>query len=127
MTKSRSYLLAEVIDGEPNAETRIERLQDVRRRHFRRRHGAAAAGTRPRRAGCTAWSRTPARRTSCGCTWRRWAWASSTTRSIPDLLDKAPDDYTKPLQLLARGIRFVDPISRQPVEYRSRLELSEVR
>src|SRR5512141_2262621 len=27
MTKSRSYLLAEVIDGEPNAETRIERLQ----------------------------------------------------------------------------------------------------
>ena len=27
MTKSRSYLLAEVIDGEPNAETRIERLR----------------------------------------------------------------------------------------------------
>ena len=27
MTKSRSYLLAEVIDGEPNAETRIERLE----------------------------------------------------------------------------------------------------
>ena len=45
----------------------------------------------------------------------------------PDLLDKAPDDYTKPLQLLARGIRFVDPITRKPVEYRSRLELSEVR
>ena len=43
----------------------------------------------------------------------------------PDLLDKAPDDYAKPLQLLARGIRFVDPITKQPVEYRSRLELSE--
>ncbi|GAC1461797.1 MAG: hypothetical protein PVSMB10_18880 [Pseudarthrobacter sp.] len=43
----------------------------------------------------------------------------------PDLLDKAPDNYAKPLQLLARGIRFVDPISNQPVEYRSRLELSE--
>ena len=27
MTKSRSYLLAEVIEGEPNAETRIERLR----------------------------------------------------------------------------------------------------
>src|SRR6478609_5534178 len=27
MTKSRSYLLAEVIPGEPNAETRIERLE----------------------------------------------------------------------------------------------------
>ena len=29
MTKSRSYLLAEVIDGEPNAETRIERLRTI--------------------------------------------------------------------------------------------------
>ncbi len=43
----------------------------------------------------------------------------------PDLLDKAPDDYSKPLQLLARGIRFVDPISKKPVEYRSGLHLSE--
>ena len=39
----------------------------------------------------------------------------------PELLDKAPDDYAKPLQLLARGIRFVDPVSGRPVEYRSRL------
>jgi tRNA pseudouridine32 synthase/23S rRNA pseudouridine746 synthase len=45
----------------------------------------------------------------------------------PELLDKAPDDYARPLQLLARGIRFVDPITRKPVEYRSRLQLSEVR
>ena len=45
----------------------------------------------------------------------------------PALLDKAPDDYSKPLQLVARGIRFVDPISGSPVEYRSRLELSEAR
>ena len=45
----------------------------------------------------------------------------------PELLDKAPDDYAKPLQLLARGIRFVDPISGSPVEYRSGLELSEAR
>lgn len=43
----------------------------------------------------------------------------------PDLLDKAADDYSKPLQLLARGIRFVDPISKKPVEYRSGLNLSE--
>jgi tRNA pseudouridine32 synthase/23S rRNA pseudouridine746 synthase len=43
----------------------------------------------------------------------------------PELLDKAPDDYAKPLQLLARGIRFVDPISGKPVEYRSQLTLSE--
>jgi tRNA pseudouridine32 synthase/23S rRNA pseudouridine746 synthase len=45
----------------------------------------------------------------------------------PELLDKAPDDYAKPLQLLARGIRFVDPVSGKPVEYRSRLTLGEAR
>ena len=55
MTKSRSYLLAEVIDGEPNAETRIERLRtfDGRRpgrrlarrppRRHRRRHRSPRA------------------------------------------------------------------------------------
>ncbi|MET1066019.1 MAG: pseudouridine synthase, partial [Arthrobacter sp.] len=45
----------------------------------------------------------------------------------PELLDKAPDDYSKPLQLLARGIRFVDPITGKPVEYRSGLELTAAR
>ena len=45
----------------------------------------------------------------------------------PELLDKAPDDYSKPLQLLARGIRFVDPITAKPVEYRSGLELTAAR
>ena len=45
----------------------------------------------------------------------------------PELLDKAPDDYSRPLQLLARGIRFVDPITGNPVEYRSGLDLSEAR
>ena len=51
-----------------------------------------------------------------------WSWWV-----FPELLDKAPDDYTRPLQLLARGIRFVDPVTKEPVEYRSRLQLSEVR
>jgi tRNA pseudouridine32 synthase/23S rRNA pseudouridine746 synthase len=45
----------------------------------------------------------------------------------PELLDKAPDEYAKPLQLLARGIRFVDPITGVPAEFRSGLELSEAR
>lgn len=29
----------------------------------------------------------------------------------PDLADQAPDDYRRPLQLLARGLSFVDPLS----------------
>ncbi|MBT2533882.1 RluA family pseudouridine synthase [Arthrobacter sp. ISL-48] len=116
MTKSRSYLLAEVIEGEPNAETRIERLGTFD-------GGASAAG--------------PVRRAlyrlepHSGKTHQLRVHMASLGLGIvndafyPDLLDKAPDDYARPLQLLARGIRFVDPVSGRPVEYRSRLQLSE--
>ncbi|AXJ09860.1 RluA family pseudouridine synthase [Arthrobacter sp. PM3] len=116
MTKSRSYLLAEVVDGEPNAETRIDRL---------RTFDADAAGG-PRRA---LYRLEP----HSGKTHQLRVHMASLGLGIvndafyPELLDKAPDDYAKPLQLLARGIRFVDPITGRPVEYRSGLDLSEAR
>ena len=34
-----------------------------------------------------------------------------------------PDDYSKPLKLLARGLRFVDPLSGQMREFDSQLQL----
>jgi tRNA pseudouridine32 synthase/23S rRNA pseudouridine746 synthase len=130
MTKSRSYLLAEVIDGEPNAETRIERLETL--------DGGATAGDAGTGSAGTHTASTHSARLAryrlephSGKTHQLRVHMASLGLGIvndafyPDLLDKAPDDYTKPLQLLARGIRFVDPISKQPVEYRSRLELSE--
>jgi tRNA pseudouridine32 synthase/23S rRNA pseudouridine746 synthase len=110
MTKSRSYLLAEVIEGEPNAETRIERLttfdDDGRHRGLYRLepHSGKTHQLRVHMA-------------SLGLGILNDAF-------YPDLLDKAPDDYTKPLQLLARGVRFVDPITKERVEYRSGLQLS---
>jgi tRNA pseudouridine32 synthase/23S rRNA pseudouridine746 synthase len=132
MTKSRSYLLAEVIEGEPNAETRIERLRTFEA-------GRPAAGRSP--AGDTApagGAATPRRalyrlEPHSGKTHQLRVHMASLGLGIvndafyPDLLDKAPDDYSKPLQLLARGIRFVDPVTGRPVEYRSGLELSEAR
>jgi tRNA pseudouridine32 synthase/23S rRNA pseudouridine746 synthase len=132
MTKSRSYLLAEVIEGEPNAETRIELLRTFGA-------GRPAAGRSP--AGDTAPARgaaTPRRalyrlEPHSGKTHQLRVHMASLGLGIvndafyPDLLDKAPDDYSKPLQLLARGIRFVDPVTGRPVEYRSGLELSEAR
>ncbi|MCB5291752.1 RluA family pseudouridine synthase [Arthrobacter sp. SO3] len=120
MTKSRSYLLAEVIDGEPNAETRIERL-----RTFDGPDNPAEAAARRRalyrlepHSGKTHQLRVHMASLGLGIV---------NDAFYPDLLDKAPDDYSKPLQLLARGIRFVDPISGVPVQYRSGLELSEAR
>lgn len=43
----------------------------------------------------------------------------------PTLLDLAADDYKRPLQLLARSISFIDPLSGTQVRYTSELELSE--
>ena len=123
MTKSRSYLLAEVIHGEPNAETRIERLRTFH----------AAGGTDAGPDGGPQHRALYRLEPHSGKTHQLRVHMASLGLGIvndafyPELLDKAPDDYAKPLQLLARGIRFVDPISRRPVEYRSGLELSEAR
>ncbi|WP_354216609.1 MULTISPECIES: RluA family pseudouridine synthase [unclassified Arthrobacter] len=126
MTKSRSYLLAEVIAGEPNAETRIDRLETFDGAASPRAGVTATGGSH----GASRLARYQLEPHS-GKTHQLRVHMASLGLGIvndafyPDLLDKAPDDYTKPLQLLARGIRFVDPIIKKPVEYRSRLDLSE--
>ncbi|MFC7401911.1 pseudouridine synthase [Citricoccus sp. GCM10030269] len=43
----------------------------------------------------------------------------------PELLDAAPDDYDRPLQLLAHTIGFTDPLTGQPRQFSSRLRLRE--
>jgi tRNA pseudouridine32 synthase/23S rRNA pseudouridine746 synthase len=125
MTKSRSYLLAEVIDGEPNAETRIDRVRTFEEHRPAGSATRADGGTRRRalyrlepHSGKTHQLRVHMASLGLGIVHDAF---------YPELLDKAPDNYAKPLQLLARGIRFLDPISGLPVEYRSRLSLSEAR
>lgn len=43
----------------------------------------------------------------------------------PSLRDEAADDYAAPLKLLARALRFADPLTGAPRSFRSRLELGE--
>ncbi|HEY0199874.1 MAG TPA: pseudouridine synthase [Rhodanobacter sp.] len=42
----------------------------------------------------------------------------------PRLAEKAPDDYRHPLQLLAKGLSFVDPLSGEPRHFESTLTLA---
>jgi tRNA pseudouridine32 synthase/23S rRNA pseudouridine746 synthase len=107
MVKSRSYLLAETVAGEPNTETRIQLLET--------RGGLGRYLLEPH-TGKTHQLRVHMASLGIGILHDPF---------YPVLLDKAPDDLGRPLQLLARGVRFTDPLSGRPVEYRSRLELSE--
>ncbi|MFZ1382919.1 MAG: pseudouridine synthase, partial [Scrofimicrobium sp.] len=43
----------------------------------------------------------------------------------PVLLDEAPDDFDRPLQLLARSICFIDPLTKTSREFTSRRTLSD--
>ena len=45
-------------------------------------------------------------------------------RYYPVLTPKRPDDFARPLQLLARSVAFVDPMTQQPVEFRSMRHLA---
>ncbi len=41
----------------------------------------------------------------------------------PDFSEKPPDDYNKPMQLLAQGLQFTDPISKESFDFKSQLKL----
>ena len=105
MIKSRTYLLAQEVEGEANAETRIELLEE--------RDGVGRYRLQPH-TGKTHQLRVHMASQGIGII---------NDSFYPELLPQAPDDYSRPLQLLARSVEFIDPLSREPVEYRSRLQL----
>jgi len=112
MIKSRTYLLAEEVEGEPNAETRIELLDT--------RTDPATGQT------LGLYDLQP----HTGKTHQLRVHLASQGIGIlndpfyPVLHEQAPDDYTKPLQLLAHSISFTDPLTGAPTSYASKLRLS---
>ncbi|MBD8044840.1 RluA family pseudouridine synthase [Arthrobacter sp. Sa2BUA2] len=105
MVKSRTYLLAQEVPGEPNAETRVELIEES---------GGIGRYRLLPHTGKTHQLRVHMASLGIGIL---------NDPFYPVLLEQAPDDYSRPMQLLARSVRFTDPLTREPVEYRSQLTL----
>ncbi|WP_018134095.1 pseudouridine synthase [Acaricomes phytoseiuli] len=119
MQKSRDYLLSRHLPGAPNTRTGIELVQ-------RWASSGPGAEAEPG-AELGLYRLTP----YTGKTHQlrlHMAFLGLGIRNdpfYPVLLDESPDDYNRPLQLLARSLEFRDPISGREVQFRSGLKLME--
>jgi tRNA pseudouridine32 synthase/23S rRNA pseudouridine746 synthase len=103
--KRRGSLQAEVVVGVPNAETLVELVET--RGHFARYRLTPVTGKTHQLRVHMAGLGLPILGDPL----------------YPTVLDDAPDDFTAPLQLVARRLRFTDPIDETPRDYTSRYEL----
>lgn len=113
MIKSRTYLLAQEVEGEPNAETRVELLKTRLDKESGRTLGLY--DLQPH-TGKTHQLRVHLAGLGLGILHDPF---------YPVLTEQAQDDYSKPLQLLAQSITFQDPLSREQRTFTSKLELKE--
>ena len=104
--KRRGSLQAEMVDGTPNAETLIE-LVESRGRYARYRLTPTTGKTHQLRVHLAA-----------------LGLPIVGDPLYPTVLDVADDDFTSPLQLIARRLSFTDPIDQTPREFTSRFGLA---
>ncbi|MGN9795210.1 pseudouridine synthase [Streptomyces sp. OZ13] len=104
IVKERGVLAAVEEPGEPNSESRIE-LLEVRDGLGRYRLLPATGRTHQLRVHMNA-----------------LGLPILHDPLYPVVLPDGPDDYARPLQLLARGLEFTDPVTGEPRSFRSRLE-----
>ncbi|ONI82986.1 pseudouridylate synthase [Actinosynnema sp. ALI-1.44] len=105
IVKERGVLVAQEVPGEPNAETRVE-LADHRDGLGRYRLVPATGRTHQLRVHMN----------GLGV-------PILGDDFYPELREKALDDFTKPLQLLAKVLEFDDPLTGQPRRFTSGLRL----
>jgi tRNA pseudouridine32 synthase/23S rRNA pseudouridine746 synthase len=103
--KRRGSLQAEVVPGEPNAETFVE-VVEVRGAYARYRLTPATGKTHQLRVHMAALG-LPILGDSL----------------YPTVVDVDPDDFTSPLQLVAHRLWFTDPIDQAPRDFTSRFDL----
>jgi len=104
--KRRDSLQAEIVEGEPNTETLVE-LIEVRGAYARYRLTPATGKTHQLRVHMS----------SLGL-------PILGDSLYPIVMDVAPDDFSTPLQLIARRLWFTDPLDGTAREYTSRVELT---
>lgn len=104
--KSRTYLLAQEVEGEPNAETRIRLLDSAggTGRYRLEPHTGKTHQLRLHMAGL--------------------GLGILNDPFYPVLQPQTADNYGRPLQLLARSIAFTDPLTGADTRFESRLRLS---
>lgn len=115
MGKIKGELLSLVLPGEPNAESEIDLLSIGRSGGNQQGREVGHFVLRPH-SGKTHQLRVHMAALGLGIL---------NDAFYPELLDKAPDDYAHPLQLLARSVLFTDPLSGKESEFRSTMELAE--
>jgi tRNA pseudouridine32 synthase/23S rRNA pseudouridine746 synthase len=103
--KHRGSLQAQVVAGEPNAETLVE-VVETRGEVARYRLTPTTGKTHQLRVHMAA-----------------LGLPILGDPLYPTVLDVDPADFTSPLQLIARGLRFTDPVDQTPRDYTSRLAL----
>jgi len=103
--KQRDSMQAALVPGEPNAETFVE-LVETRGGHARYRLHPTTGKTHQLRVQMAALG-LPIVGDSL----------------YPTVFDIPPDDFTNPLQLVARRLRFTDPVDQTPRDYQSPREL----
>jgi len=103
--KRRGSLQAEVVEGEPNAETLVEVVEE-RGRYARYRLTPATGKTHQLRVHMAGLG-LPILGDSL----------------YPTIQDVPPDDFTHPLRLVARRLWFTDPLTGAPRDYTSAWEL----
>ncbi|MER5887612.1 RluA family pseudouridine synthase [Streptomyces sp. NPDC001941] len=106
IVKERGVLAAYEEEGEPNSESRIELLEH--------RGGLGRYRLRPA-TGRTHQLRVHMNRLGVPILY---------DPLFPVVLDDGPEDFQRPLQLLARALEFTDPVTGRPLRFESRLRLS---
>ncbi|MFI2372566.1 pseudouridine synthase [Streptomyces sp. NPDC018833] len=104
--KERGVIAAREVPGEPNSESRIE-LMEVR-------------GTLGRYRLLPATGRTHQLRVHMNALGLPLLYDPV----YPQVLRPGPEDYSRPLQLLARSLEFTDPVTGEPCRFESGLRLS---